>query len=247
MIYFILSVYSLVLASFLHVVGMNYPLRKPFLRRISSECDYCGEKLQLTRMLPIASFVLLKGRTGCCNQPMSWSYFIVEMLSPVFVCILYGVYGFESSFYLYIFIFSLLLILYVSDVYYLHIPNMFLFVYFLSCASYYGYVDLSVLLQHMYQLILGTVVFVGIYLFARKGFGFGDIKLLILLCFLLSLKEAVFIFIIAVFSGAILIGIVTMFQRGMSKKQIPFVPFILFGFLLCPFANDFFWELVLYN
>ncbi|WP_077913831.1 prepilin peptidase [Listeria cornellensis] len=183
MIYFILTVYSLVLASFLHVVGMNYPLRKPFLRRISSECDYCGEKLLTIHLLPVVSFILLKGRTGCCNQSMSWSYFIVEILAPIFVCILYKVYGLENSFYLYIFIFSLLLILYVSDIFYLHIPNLILFLYFISCASYYGYVDFTLLLQHTYQLILGIIVFIGIYLFVRKGFGFGDIKLLILLCF----------------------------------------------------------------
>ncbi|MBC6309463.1 prepilin peptidase [Listeria sp. FSL L7-1582] len=247
MIYFILSVYSLVLASFLHVVGINYPLRKPFLRRISSECDYCGEKLAAIHMLPVVSFVLLKGRTGCCNQPMSWSYFIVEILAPIFVCILYSVYGLESPFYLYLFIFSLLLILYVSDIFYLYIPNVILLVHFTMYTSYYGYIDFAVLLQHMYQLIIGAVVFLGIYLFVRKGFGFGDIKLLILLCFFLSLKEAIFIFIIAVFSGAILMSMIAIFKRGIGKKRIPFVPFILFGFLLCPFVNDLFWQFVLYK
>ncbi|WP_077913290.1 prepilin peptidase [Listeria rocourtiae] len=98
MIYIILSAYSTVLASFSHVIGVNYPPRKPFLLRVSSKCDYCGEKLSGVHMLPIVSFIFLKGRTSCCNKPMSWSYLAVEVLAPLFVCILYKLYNFEDPF-----------------------------------------------------------------------------------------------------------------------------------------------------
>lgn len=245
MIYIILSVYSTVFASFLHVIGVNYPPRKPFLLRASSRCDYCGEKLSGAHMLPVVSFIFLKGRTSCCNKPMSWSYLAVEVLAPLFVCILYKLYNFEAPFYLYMFIFSLLLILFVSDMLYLHIPNSILSLYLIVFTVYYGYTDVSTLLQQMYQLMVGAVVFIGLYLCVRKGFGFGDIKLLILLCFFLSLKEVIFIFIVAVFSGALSMSAVSIFKREIMINRIPFVPFILFGFLCCPIANDFFWNFFL--
>ncbi|WP_077913289.1 A24 family peptidase [Listeria rocourtiae] len=77
----------------------------------------------------------------------------------------------------------MLLILFVSDMFYLYIPNSILSLYLISFTVYYGYTDVSTLLQQMYQLMAGAVIFIGLYLCVKKGFGFGDIKLLILLCF----------------------------------------------------------------
>ncbi|MBC6315455.1 A24 family peptidase [Listeria grandensis] len=247
MVYLILSTYSLILASFLHVVGSSYPVRRPFLLRKSSECDHCGKKLRAIDMIPVMSFVMLKGRSNCCNERMSRTYFIVELLSPIFICTLYSVYGFNYSFYVHVFIFSLLIILYVSDIFYLHIPNLILLVYFLGFAGFYGLTNRDMLSGQLYQLFMGCIIFLGTYFLVRRGFGFGDIKLLILLCFLLSLKEALFIFVIAVFSGVTLIGAAYMFQKGLKAKKIPFVPFILVGFMCSPFISDYFWKFIFHR
>ncbi|EUJ51674.1 hypothetical protein PROCOU_02339 [Listeria rocourtiae FSL F6-920] len=41
-------------------------------------------------------------------------------------------------------------------------------------------------------------------------------------------------------------SVVSVFKRGIMMNRIPFVPFILFGFLCCPIANDFFWKFFFY-
>ncbi|MBC1271856.1 prepilin peptidase [Listeria booriae] len=245
MIYFHLVVYSTIFASFLHVVGMNVPLRNSFILRVSSQCDFCGKKLEVGQMIPILSFILQGGKSACCHKPMNKTYIAVELMSPFFVCLLYALYGFTAVFYLYITIYSLLLILFVSDVLYLCIPDGILLSYFIIFAILYLYQNPSTFLSHLYQLIIGLFLFLLLYLIVRNGFGFGDIKLLILLCFLLSFKEVVVVFIIAVFSGLLVITLVSLFNRKLRTQKIPFVPFILIGFIFNACTGDLFWNLIL--
>ncbi|AQY51279.1 prepilin peptidase [Listeria weihenstephanensis] len=245
MVYFILSVYSSVFASFLHVVGANYPIGRPFLFRSSSECDFCKTKLSMRFMIPIFSFIFLKGKTNCCGQSMSKTYIFVETLAPIFVCSLYALYGFEANFYAYIISFSLLLILFVSDMLYLHIPNRILLIYFIFAAIFYAYTDMAILFHQLEQFLLGGVTFLSLYLLIRKGIGLGDIKLLIVLCFLLSYKEVLFVFIAAVFVGTLIMSTMVMLRPDLKMKKIPFVPFILSGFVWSPFLYDMFWDFIL--
>ncbi|EUJ44124.1 prepilin peptidase [Listeria riparia] len=245
MVYFYLVVYSTIFASFLHVLGMNAPLSNTFILRVSSQCDYCGKKLEVRQMIPVISFIMQRGKSTCCHKPMNRTYILVELMSPLFICLLYALYGFTDTFYLYAIVYSLLLILFVSDVLYLCIPDSILLSYFTISATFYFYQNPSAFLEHLYQLIIGLFLFLLLYLIVRNGFGFGDIKLLILLCFLLGIKEVLLVFIIAVFSGLLIITMVSLFNRKLRQQKIPFVPFILIGFIFSAFTGDLFWVLIL--
>lgn len=44
-----------------------------------SRCEHCGHVLSPSDLIPLFSFLLLKGRCRYCRKPLSWQYLIVEL------------------------------------------------------------------------------------------------------------------------------------------------------------------------
>ena len=44
-----------------------------------SQCPHCGTTLRLRDLLPVLSFLLLRGRCAHCQHPVSWRYPLVEL------------------------------------------------------------------------------------------------------------------------------------------------------------------------
>lgn len=66
--------------SFVNVVAWRLPRGESFISP-RSHCPCCGSTLAWFELLPVASFLLLGRRCGHCNQPVSWRYPLVELLS----------------------------------------------------------------------------------------------------------------------------------------------------------------------
>ncbi|MDP2703683.1 MAG: prepilin peptidase [bacterium] len=83
--FFVLFVLGLAFGSFLNVVALRYsPEKQVFsLKRISGRscCPKCKRTLRWYELLPLVSFVFLRGRCRTCRGKISWQYPIVELLS----------------------------------------------------------------------------------------------------------------------------------------------------------------------
>jgi leader peptidase (prepilin peptidase)/N-methyltransferase len=51
--------------------------------RVRSKCDHCQRDLDLIDLIPIASFLLLRGRCRTCQNPIGNSHFIAEILAAL--------------------------------------------------------------------------------------------------------------------------------------------------------------------
>ncbi len=76
------------LGSFLNVLALRYhPESSVFSKRNSagrSHCMHCKKKLQVWELIPIFSFLFLRGKCSTCNKKLTWQYPIVEFLGGVF-------------------------------------------------------------------------------------------------------------------------------------------------------------------
>ncbi len=98
-----LSLIALIIGSFLNVVIYRLPLMyndalsaKPFnLAWPASMCPQCQTPLRIRDNIPLLSFFWLKGRSACCQQPISWRYPLIEALSLVFTLILLFHFGWQ--------------------------------------------------------------------------------------------------------------------------------------------------------
>jgi leader peptidase (prepilin peptidase)/N-methyltransferase len=72
--------FGAVWGSFFNVAIYRWP-REMSVVVPPSHCPSCGARVPAHLNLPILSYVLLRGRTGCCGQPLSPRYPLVELAS----------------------------------------------------------------------------------------------------------------------------------------------------------------------
>jgi leader peptidase (prepilin peptidase)/N-methyltransferase len=72
-------IFGLLWGSFLNVVIYRVP-RDMSVVHPPSHCPSCGKPVKPYDNIPILSFLILRGRTRCCNTPMSVRYPLVEAL-----------------------------------------------------------------------------------------------------------------------------------------------------------------------
>jgi leader peptidase (prepilin peptidase)/N-methyltransferase len=71
---------GLVVGSFLNVCIYRLPREKSIIWP-SSHCPECGRGLSPLELIPVVSYLLLRGRCRHCGQKIAWRYPLVELLA----------------------------------------------------------------------------------------------------------------------------------------------------------------------
>ncbi len=98
--YSLIFVFGTIIGSFLNVV-IDRADSSESVRKGRSHCPYCGKTLAWWELIPILSFIFLKGRCSSCHHKLSWQYPLVEAGTGfVFVSLLHFLsrFSFLSSF-----------------------------------------------------------------------------------------------------------------------------------------------------
>ena len=76
------AAFGLVIGSFLNVLIYRIPKKKEFVKT-SSHCMACGHKLAWFDLVPLFSWLFLRGKCRYCKQPISKQYPLVELANAV--------------------------------------------------------------------------------------------------------------------------------------------------------------------
>jgi len=79
---------GLVAGSFVALCAYRIPRALPVVLDVS-RCDYCQSPLKWKYKLPLVSFLMLRGRSQCCGQPIPWRYPLVEAGAGILFLFLY--------------------------------------------------------------------------------------------------------------------------------------------------------------
>lgn len=83
---------GLVVGSFVNVLVARVPKRKSVVRP-GSHCPQCKKPIRWYDNIPVASFLLLRGRCRSCKKPISPRYVVIELLTAVLflaMCVTFG-------------------------------------------------------------------------------------------------------------------------------------------------------------
>ena len=223
-----------------------------------SICPHCKHQLAWFDLIPILSFVLLKGKCRYCHKPISYQYPLVELVTAVLFVLPFLIQQFlPLPFYdevlwleilYYFFLISVLIILFVYDLKHFIIPDKILIPALLITLFYFlirdfylfsFYSNFQIFTSFLYQLASAIGVsgfFLLLYLISKgQWIGFGDVKLGFLLGFILSWpKSFVFMFLTYIIGGIIGIGLI-IFRKKTLKAQVPFAPFLIVSFIISLF------------
>ncbi|WP_409301955.1 prepilin peptidase [Peribacillus sp. SCS-155] len=232
-----LGILGVILGSFYNVVGLSVPAKLSFTTRRSA-CPSCNKTLTAIELIPIVSYILQGGKCRGCKAAISPLYPIIELMTGLLFALSYHVFGLSGEFFVSLALVSLLMIIFVTDIKYMLIPDkilLFFAVVFLFLRIFYP-------LAPWWDSLLGAAVGFGLLLLiaivSRGGMGGGDIKLFAVLGLVLGTKHVLLGFMFSTFYGAIF-GVAGMLLGKVKKKNpIPFGPFIVFGALTAYFYGD---------
>lgn len=228
---------GLIFGSFFIVVGLRVPIGESLIQP-GSYCPQCKHLLAWYELIPVFSYVFLRGKCKVCKHRISPIYPIMEVLCAILFALSFLRFGLSSDLVAALLLVSLFIIITVSDLRYMLIPNKIL-LFFLPIFIVYRIFDP---LTPFWDSILGAFLGFGIlYLLAvvsRGGMGGGDIKLYFVLGLLLGTKLTLLSLFFSSLIGT-LFGFGQIIGKSFKKrKPIPFGPFIAIGTILSFFYGN---------
>ncbi len=114
--------FGMVFGSFFNVVGLRVPL-KMSISYPPSHCTHCMHRLSALDLIPVFSYVFLKGKCRYCGEKVSPIYMVTELFTGILFAFAYWMIGFTPELIVALLFISLLAIIVVSDIAYMIIPD----------------------------------------------------------------------------------------------------------------------------
>ena len=200
--------------------NLNYSNLNTESRR--SNCDICGNDLQIFELIPIISFLFLKGRCRHCNQKISIEHLTSELLFGLIVLSLSFNASLDLNFASSILFFCLLFAIALFDLKFFLIPKNYLFVLILtSCvfALVNEYV-VNFIFALFFTLSIWLMKYILDHVKKEETFGLGDVFIIFALgCYFEPILFSLIILTSAL-SGLVIFTIRFIFSN--PEKKLPF-------------------------
>lgn len=228
-----------VLGSFYNVLAIRIPNKESIIYP-SSHCERCGHRLRWYELIPILSFVIQKGKCRNCKSKLSLLYPFSELALGLLFMVSYYSFGFSYELIISLILSSVMILVTVSDLTYMMIPDRFIFVpsimILLIKLIFMGFKTF------IFSLISGVLCFIimflimkfGEFLFKKECLGGADVKLMFLSGISLEPFLSLLVIILASFI-ALPVSLLLLFRH--KENIIPFGPFLVIGILVILFLK----------
>ncbi len=239
--YIFVFFFGLIVGSFLNCVIYRLEEGKSFLKG-RSFCPGCKHTLSWQDLIPLLSFLILKGKCRYCKKPISWQYPIVEIATGL---LFLSIFNFQFSIFNLI-IACFLIVIFVYDLEHYVIPDKIIYpailvsgIWYLVSGIFFNTYTKYEILNTIYSAFGAAAFFLAIVLISRgKWMGVGDIKLAFLMGLILGFPKILAALFLAFLVGAIIgVGLVVS-QKKTLKSEVPFGPFLVTGTFIALFWGE---------
>lgn len=234
-LYIIVLLYGLVVGSFLNVCILRIPKHETIVTE-RSHCMSCGYQLQWYDMIPVVSWLALRGRCRKCKARISAQYPFVEAANGILYVVVFLVNGFNLTSVVYSLLVSALIVLSVIDFRTYEIPfgiNVFI----LGLGLIHILLDLSNWADYVIGLFAISIPLELILLISKgRAIGGGDVKLMAAAGLLLGWKNI----LLAMVLGSILGSVIHIIRMKVSHAEhvLALGPYLAMGIFLAALWGD---------
>lgn len=224
--------------SFVNVIADRLPENESIVKG-RSHCDECRKQLKFIEMIPVFSYILLRGKCRHCGAKLSKRYFVTEFAGGILAIYTVYVYWWNPMQMIMAFVFiAVLACVFLIDMVTMTIPNKVVIAMFIvAVISIFVYNDLSIISRIIgfFDVSLPLLI---ITMAINGAFGGGDIKLMAATGIFLGWKLNLFALFVAIITGGIY-GIVLLIKGGKNKNShFAFGPFLAVGCVAALFWGE---------
>ncbi len=246
--------FGVLVGSFLNVCIYRIPKHED-ITTTRSHCMACGNVIKWYDLIPVISFLLLRGKCRMCGAKLSIQYPLIELLNGTLYCLVYAVMGLDLKSVLTMALISTLIVIAVIDWRTYEIPfglNVFIAVLgiistALDAAKAHGAWDYSYepdsakgfffswIPMTPGDHLIGAAAVSGflliLFLITKgRGIGGGDIKLMAAAGLFLGWKSCILAFVIGCIAGSV----IHLIRMKVSNEDhvLAFGPYLAFGIFI---------------
>ena len=236
----LIAIIGLCIGSFLNVCIYRIP-REESISFPPSHCTNCNHKLQWYELIPVFSYIFLKGKCKNCKEKISLQYPLIELTNAILYVLVFLKYQYSLDTIKFMVLVSFLIVIGVIDLKTKFVYNSTMIsmgiVAVVFLITYYAKLK-SFPIDNILGGILGLVI-IGLIVFITRGMGEGDIEIAAISGLFLGLKGEVFMLFFAVILGGIVGAIILIVKRKSGKTEMPFGPFLAIAAITAIFYGNF--------
>ena len=205
-----------------------------------SKCDCCQHELKAKDLVPVFSYLYLRGKCRYCHKKISSLSTFIELFTALLFALSYYSFGFSLDLVLALLLVSMAMIIFSSDLTYLIIPDEVIIFFSITLVIVqflrlgFGEGLLALVSGIVFFLFMFFLMKLGNHLFKKESLGGGDVKL----AFIIGLVLDPFLCLVTIFLASLIALPISLYLLFKNKEHvIPFGPFILIGFFIIFFSK----------
>ena len=217
--------------SFLNVLVYRIPNGISFVKG-RSFCPKCRTPLTGRDLVPIFSFLFLKGRCRTCKEKISWRYPLIEALTGILFLLVFFRFDFTMQAVTICIAAAMLLTISLIDLDTMTIPNGLVIAMIVPAVLSVFFGDGTGLLSRAIGFFVLSLPMFLLNFLIDDCFGGGDIKLMAVCGFMLGWQNTLLAGFIGLLTGGIAAVALLLAKKKEKKQHIPFGPFLAFGIFI---------------
>lgn len=231
----IIFLLGLLIGSFLNVCVYRIP-RDESISYPPSHCTNCKNRIKSYDLIPVISYIFLRGKCRYCGEKISIKYPIIELFTGVLFLGLYYKYGATLDLAKFLILSPYLIVIGLidfntTDVYFkTTLSGLLIGLAFLGVNLYKG--------DPISTYLIGALIgggFIAIIILLTGGMGWGDAEICAICGIFLGVKLTILTLLTSVILGGAIGALLILTKRKTRKDYIPFGPYIVIAALISLF------------
>ncbi|WML36046.1 prepilin peptidase [Clostridium sp. OS1-26] len=238
-IYYIIFIFGAVIGSFFNVCIYRIP-RGGSIAFPPSHCTNCKKEIKWYDLIPIISYIFLRGKCRYCKEKIPIRYPMIEFTTALLFVANYSVYGLTFDFIKYTTLLGFLIVIGMidcdtTDVYFsTTLSGIISGIIFIGVLTY----NMLPVKSYIYGGVLGGGFLALIILITKGGMGWGDAEMCLMSGLFIGLKLTTLMLLLSFIIGSISALTLILLGKKSRKDYIPFGPYIALSSILCVLAGE---------